>query len=187
MSNKLTKSEVASLGGRTMAPLIKEKSLIEYYKNPKYCKFCNSILEVKNNEKPSITRTRSFCNKSCAGKLNGKLFPKRKKIIKETIKYEKFSYINNLTKKELFSSTKTWQHARSIICKHARYIFSLSSNTKTCQICGYSSHIQVCHKIPVSKFSDESLISNINSITNLIGLCPNHHWELDHGILMLNS
>lgn len=26
-------------------------------------------------------------------------------------------------------------------------------------------------------------MEEINDINNLIGLCPNHHWELDHNLL----
>jgi hypothetical protein len=25
----------------------------------------------------------------------------------------------------------------------------------------------------------------VNSLDNLVGLCPNHHWEFDHGLLQL--
>ena len=28
-------------------------------------------------------------------------------------------------------------------------------------------------------------IEEINNINNLIGLCPNHHWEYDNGLLEL--
>jgi predicted restriction endonuclease len=25
----------------------------------------------------------------------------------------------------------------------------------------------------------------VNSLDNLVGLCPNHHWEFDHGLPQL--
>lgn len=31
-----------------------------------------------------------------------------------------------------------------------------------------------------SDFDDDVLIKEINNINNLIGLCPNHHWEFDN-------
>lgn len=37
----------------------------------------------------------------------------------------------------------------------------------------------------VSDFDDSVTIREIDSIDNLIGLCPNHHWEYDNGILKL--
>ena len=39
--------------------------------------------------------------------------------------------------------------------------------------------------LAVSDFDDSALISEINSKDNLIALCPNHHWEYDHGLLKL--
>jgi len=39
----------------------------------------------------------------------------------------------------------------------------------------------------VSDFPDAALIAEINDIANLVALCPNHHWEFDHGVLTLAS
>lgn len=45
---------------------------------------------------------------------------------------------------------------------------------------------KVAHKISVSKFANSAnIVVEINNIDNLIGLCPNHHWEYDHGFLDL--
>ena len=53
---------------------------------------------------------------------------------------------------------------------------------KICQNCGYSKHIDICHKKSISSFPSNTLIEIVNSKDNLILLCPNCHWELDHGI-----
>jgi hypothetical protein len=42
-------------------------------------------------------------------------------------------------------------------------------------------HVEVCHIKSVSAFSDDDIIRDINSVENLVGLCPNHHWEFDNG------
>ena len=52
-----------------------------------------------------------------------------------------------------------------------------------CYICGYSKHVEVCHIKPVSDFPLDSKLSEVNNISNLIMLCPNHHWEFDNGML----
>jgi len=39
----------------------------------------------------------------------------------------------------------------------------------------------------MSEFSDDTLIKDINNTDNLVGLCPNHHWELDNGYLRLDK
>jgi len=49
--------------------------------------------------------------------------------------------------------------------------------------CGYTKHIEVCHRRDVADFPDTALILEINDIKNLTGLCPTHHWEFDHQML----
>lgn len=89
------------------------------------------------------------------------------------------------TKGELFKNRKNWQSARSAIQKHARNVFFHSSKKYECIICGYTNHIEVAHIKAVSDFDDNDTMEVINSIDNLIGLCPNHHWEYDNGILKI--
>lgn len=89
------------------------------------------------------------------------------------------------TKGDLFNSRKNWQSARSSIQKHAREVYFDNNPSPKCAICGYTNHVEVAHIKAVSEFTDEDTISDINSISNLIGLCPNHHWEYDNGILKL--
>lgn len=56
---------------------------------------------------------------------------------------------------------------------------------KVCAACGYSKHVQCCHKKPISSFPPETLIGVVNALSNLVWLCPNCHWEYDHGQLTL--
>lgn len=93
--------------------------------------------------------------------------------------------ILNKTKGELFSDRKNWQSARSSIQKLAREIFKYYNEKPKCAVCGYSNHVEVAHIKAVSEFDDNTTIKEINSIDNIIGLCPNHHWEYDNGILKL--
>ena len=89
------------------------------------------------------------------------------------------------TKGELFNSRKNWQSARSAIRKLAQQIYLEANCNPKCAICGYSHHIEVAHIKAVSDFDDNVTIREIDSVDNLIGLCPNHHWEYDNGILEL--
>lgn len=89
------------------------------------------------------------------------------------------------TKGELFKSRKNWQSARSAIRKLAQQIYLDANPKPKCTICGYSHHVEVAHIKAVSDFDDSVTIREIDSIDNLIGLCPNHHWEYDNGILKL--
>ena len=67
--------------------------------------------------------------------------------------------------------------------EHARAIFRKSGKPKVCQECGYSKFVQICHIKPVGSFDKNTLIEVVNDISNLIALCPNHHWELEHGLI----
>lgn len=54
-----------------------------------------------------------------------------------------------------------------------------------CRACGYDKHFEVCHIKAVTDFTDDTLISEINSPDNLVPLCPNCHWEFDNGLLTI--
>ena len=54
-----------------------------------------------------------------------------------------------------------------------------------CLSCGYSKHVEICHIKGISKHDDDTPISKINDLKNLITLCRNHHWELDNGLSSL--
>ena len=52
-----------------------------------------------------------------------------------------------------------------------------------CQRCSYSKHIEYAHIKPLSSFNLETPIGEINAENNILLLCPNCHWEFDHGLL----
>lgn len=91
-------------------------------------------------------------------------------------------YIADRTKGELRERVGS-PDFRNRITLHAKKVFARSGKLRACAVCGYDVHIDVCHVRAVADFSDDTLLSDINSEENLIALCPNHHWELDHDIL----
>ena len=86
-----------------------------------------------------------------------------------------------MTKKELYEKHGVYYKFRAVVRKHAHYVFNKHTTNKECLICGYSNHVEVCHIKSVSSFYEDGLMRDINSIDNLVGLCPNHHWEFDNG------
>jgi|688.fasta_scaffold297322_3 hypothetical protein len=68
---------------------------------------------------------------------------------------------------------------------HARHDFE-KSITK-CQKCGYDKHVEICHIKSIKEFPDSATIAEINNKSNIIGLCPNCHWEFDHGLLNITT
>ena len=101
--------------------------------------------------------------------------------------YEGKMSINNITKGELFKNRVNYQSARSAIRRNAAQVFEASSKERCCAICGYSKYYEVAHIKAVADFPETASITEINAIDNLIALCPNHHWEYDHGLLNLSQ
>ena len=64
----------------------------------------------------------------------------------------------------------------------ARRVLDKSKRKKICNECGYSKHVEVCHLKSISSFNIQELVSKVNDLTNLVYLCPNHHWELDNQV-----
>jgi recombinational DNA repair protein RecR len=56
---------------------------------------------------------------------------------------------------------------------------------KHCQFCDYKNHFHLCHIKDIFKFDKSTKLKVVNDPKNLIFLCPNHHWDLDHGKLEL--
>jgi len=109
------------------------------------------------------------------------LFNKKGKI-KRCPRCVEFSILN-LTKKDFFDKRKNWQSAASSIRRSARNIFARSGKELKCYVCNYDKHVEISHRKSVSDFDGETLLIEINDISNLIALCPNHHWEYDNGLL----
>lgn len=66
----------------------------------------------------------------------------------------------------------------SIIRQKARLV--LKNRPQSCEKCGYSKHVEVCHLKPISKFEVTATLGQVNNVENLKLLCPNCHWQYDH-------
>lgn len=191
----------------------RERSLARYYLNPKLCDYCKNPIQIRGNRRASSLRKNKFCGLSCSAKANNKLPRKRggstgRRVTRvcltcsdpiEMMASSRTKYcsksckarsilrrdLSSVTKGLLFSVCASWQAARSTIQKDARTKFLANAGSNKCSVCGYSNHVQVCHRKSVSSFKDSATIGEINNFGNLIGLCPNHHWEFDHGILVI--
>jgi hypothetical protein len=131
------------------------------------CECCGKQLIRRINESKVKFKERRFCSRKCA------------------IKMVKGWITGNPTKEHIFINGKNWQSSRSSIRKHATRVIRDSNVEMKCAECGYSNYVEICHIKSVSSFSKESRLEEINSLDNLVILCPNHHWEFDHGLLKL--
>lgn len=98
--------------------------------------------------------------------------------------------VEKRTKGELFATRANWQSARSTIQTCARRKFLRAYPNPSCDAwveqgrrCGYAKHVEVAHRRDVADFPASALIGEINAVSNLVGLCPTHHWEFDHNEL----
>jgi 5-methylcytosine-specific restriction endonuclease McrA len=148
------------------------------------CKNCN-----KETQNPK------FCSLSCSASYNNRVNPKRKRNPKYRCKCgkrKKYSALlcrkcrtreNEKTPiKDLYYGNDANKYAG--IRGRARTTFFNNNKIPLCKICGYDKHVEVCHIKAINEFSDDTPIGIVNSLNNLIGLCPNCHWEYDHGLLL---
>lgn len=63
----------------------------------------------------------------------------------------------------------------------ARALIDSLGIDKVCSCCSFEVGIQICHIKPINKFDDNTPLNVVNSLDNLILLCPNCHWLFDHG------
>lgn len=147
------------------------------------------------------TTNPKFCSKNCAAKMNNKLHPKRsltntckscskpiasdRTYCQECYQLKKVDY-NSLTLKQLEQDKGSRNRYATVVRSHSRSVLAKVKERK-CQICGYSTYVECCHIKPVSSFDLSTTLSIVNSPDNLIWLCPNHHKELDLGLLNLTS
>lgn len=159
-----------------------------------------------------LTKNSKFCCRSCSISYANKHNPKRKRIprspcvlcgtsvhdrnakrCKRCIKIEKEKRIQTkenwgkMTLGELRKNSNSHKHSPSYahawVRNHCAYLHD--KKNQKCQICDYDKYVERCHIKPISKFDESTTLEEINDIKNIAFLCPNHHWELDHGYLSL--
>jgi len=126
-----------------------------------YCRVCND----------PIASRKKYCEKCITNK------PETNKISLESL--------GKIAIKEFHYKYKYQIYAR--IREHARTKYRESSLPKYCVKCGYDKHYEVCHIKPIRSFPKETIVNDINQLSNLISLCRNCHWELDHNLWEINS
>lgn len=157
----------------------------------------------------NVTSNAKFCSRSCAASHNNKKFPKRKTVRKclecnNVVKSYRHvrcdehhtSHIKHLQDNKYQNKTLGYyKNLLSVKGKHPSWInshvrgFNTSWNKKLkdlpCACCAYTKHVELCHIIPITEFSDDSTLGEINHIDNVVQLCRNCHWEMDNGLLQL--
>jgi predicted RNA-binding Zn-ribbon protein involved in translation (DUF1610 family) len=143
------------------------------------------------------TNNPKFCCSSCSAIYNNRIFPKKKKraFLCQTCGAEtshRRKYCDRCDPRLLFRPETTLAEIRlrakyqanAVVRRFARKAFADSGRPMVCQNCGYSLHIEICHIKAISAFPPDTAIRDINLVSNLIALCPNCHWALDHKLIV---
>jgi len=149
----------------------------------------------------SETKNPKFCSQSCAATYNNKKVPKRPKKTRTCSRCkEKFTpqkgdcgytlcknckgtYHNEVSWQRTLKSLQVskgahpswaWAHIRALARSRYRKL------QKSCEVCGYNKHIEICHIKPLTSFSLTATLEEACGPHNIKFLCPNHHWEFDN-------
>lgn len=151
--------------------------------NPK----CGMDIEIPK----SAEREYNFCSQKCSATFLNHIYKKRKlaqkcrkckSLINKRRTYCEMCFtqmheeFKGRTIKELIY--KEGSNKYGSVRRYTRVV--TSTRKQECEKCGYNKHVQTCHIKPISSFSDDTKLEVVNAENNLILLCPNCHWELDH-------
>lgn len=141
------------------------------------------------------TKNPKFCSRSCSASKTNREFIKRKfkpvkcntcvNLIHIPRKTRCDSCAEKVKNRTLFDISKrkdVYSSRYAGVRQHAKIV--TRDWDASCKICGYRKHVEICHIKPISSFKDRDRLTDVNNPSNLILLCPNHHWELDHGMLL---
>lgn len=190
------------INGSNPLPRSKDKKKVGRWAK---CRFCERTFASFNGGKKGKMKWRIYCSRKCFGAYNSLLHPKRIRPPSEprtkrirafcqcgaelsghkTLKCRKCYF----DCKRKLSSLKTLadlikngkgKHRYQNVRNLAKRITALRK--QECEKCKYNLHVETAHIKGISTFPLTALISEINSETNLMLLCPNCHWELDNTI-----
>lgn len=146
-----------------------------------------------------ITQNAKFCSRSCSAKHNNAAREKKSfpcSVCGEVIgqgyaRYSRRKYCDScnpqnvdwsqVSLEELQSRRKYQKNSQ--IRDAARSIAKKLPRFERCANCGYGKHVEVCHVVAISSFPPDAKVSEVNSLDNIVGLCPNCHWEFDNNLL----
>jgi predicted nucleic acid-binding Zn ribbon protein len=184
------------------------EALARYYANPNYCLQCGLVIEVKDGAKVAQVRTKKFCNHSCAGSYNNRLFQKRRKMKHcaicsiPVIVGRKYCSETCLKASQILRAEAKPNQSRKAGKSH--YVVSWRQKVKLrainykggrCQVCGYDKCVRALsfHHLDTTRkdFSIGGISKSWKTIQAEIDkcalLCMNCHAEVHAGLLNLKE
>lgn len=147
-----------------------------------------STCEKEFDKRPSKVREdRNFCSISCSNvRLKRSLYTicscgGRKAKVAQSCHTCKVNLSWDVAQNKTIEQTTLNSASRAKyndIRSLARKTMERNQVEKLCVMCGFP-HPEVCHIVPIEKWAKTAKIAEVNSISNLVYLCPNHHLLLD--------
>ena len=143
-------------------------------KNPKFCsRSCSAV--VANKSKPKRPLTKVHC-KRCGEDIKRTGWKDRRTLCNDC--NSSFVDWNTVTLSGCQEMRNYQRNSR--IRALARYQYHKQNPNASCQKCGYDYHVEICHIKAIKDFDPSATIAEVNDPSNLMALCRNCHWELDH-------
>lgn len=151
------------------------------------------------------TANPKFCSRSCATAYNNRAQSKRKRVNTcqecKTPIHRNRTYCRTCWQQKRIAQMNHTLSDTTLITEYgqrtyqrnarirdwARRIYANSGRPYVCVNCGYDKHVEVCHIQAIKSFPEETPLNIVNSLENLVALCPNCHWEFDNGLLQANA
>lgn len=170
-------------GGIAASKVVKEKHLKIYLENPNICQYCGSPILPREGEVLHKVKIRKFCNHSCNANYTNEhcrgYTLKKNRIKKE----KKYGVDENVPICSLYGKGAS---KYALVRAKARSKMNFNKVDKKCVICGYDKHVEVHHKKSCNTYEDDTLLSVVNDLDNIVYLCPNHHFEADNNMIVFN-
>lgn len=171
---------IRAKGGRAAAKVVKEKHLKKYLSNPNTCQYCGKAILPKREEKLNAVKVRRFCNRSCSASYNNKILRGHTLKKEKPKKKKKYGVNENVEISSLYGKGSS---KYALVRGKARSKMNFYKVEKKCVVCGYDKRVELHHKTPCREYPDDTLLSVVNDLDNIVYLCPNHHFEADHNLI----
>jgi len=167
----------------------------------KKCLYCgNEILPKEDTAQARYeVKRKKFCNHSCAASYTNSKREKKnlcldcgKPVSNDVVRCSKCNrvYMLQLLEARTLEDVKSKGNARvswSTVRKAANRKLELNNIEKKCVICGIDEPIDCCHIKSITEFPLDTLVSEVNALSNLTYMCKNHHWLFDHNKIDING
>lgn len=152
--------------------------------NARYCcRRCASIVNNSKSPKRKRTMLRCSCGDAYTWQESRSRFclpcRKRRQREREELGNRTLEFYRDKNRQ----NHPSWKFAE--VRAHARRLHA--HLPKRCQVCGYDKHTELAHITALSKWPLSTTLNEVNAKTNVLVLCPNHHWEFDNGAISLEA